>query len=218
MIAFCDIMTKNSICFVGNAIGRPARKEEIMSVTKKILMITYDGCDDAEVLYPIYRLREAGFETVIASLEARTLTAKYHYTFDATLTPEEIVPEEYDGLLLPGGSAPEKLRVNPLIIKAVRAFFTADKPVGAICHGPQILISSGDIKNRRCTCYPGIRDDVILAGGCYESVSAAADRNLVTSRKPDDLPDFMHEFCRLLDEYTAAENAKEEQAARETAE
>ena len=186
-----------------------------MAVTKKILMITFDGCDDAEVLYPLYRLRESGFKTEIASLEARTLTAKYHYTFEATITPEEIVTENYDGLLLPGGSAPEKLRMNKYILNAVKEFFAAGKPVAAICPGPQILISSGNIKTRRCTCYPGIRDDVIMAGGCYEDHSVSVDRNLVTSRRPDDLPDFMREFCRLLDIYVAEETARAEAEAAE---
>lgn len=164
----------------------------------KILIITHDNCDDSEVLYPLYRMLEEGYEVDICALEKREIKAKYFFKFAATLLPEEINPEDYDGLILPGGSAPEKLRQNPNVLKAVRAIFDAEKPVAAICHGPQILISTGSIKNHSCTCYPGIRDDVILAGGCYEDVPVIVDRNLVCSRRPSDLPYFMREFCKLL--------------------
>lgn len=172
-----------------------------MSLTKKILMITGEGCDDAEVLYPLYRLREAGYEVTVAAAET-VVGAKYHYTFPVDVTLDGIVPEEYDGLVLPGGKAPESLRLIPDVLRAVRKFFDDGKPVGAVCHGPQILISSGNLKNRRCTAAPGIRDDVIMAGGCYEDVEVAEDRRLVTSRRPDDLPAFMREFMRVLEEYS----------------
>ena len=186
-----------------------------MPLTKKILFITGEGCDDAEVLYPLYRLREAGYEVIIAAASEGSFSAKYHYTFTADITPDGIVPEDYDGLILPGGKAPESLRLIPAVLRAVRKFFDDGKPVGAVCHGPQILISSGNLKNRRCTAAPGIRDDVIMAGGCYEDVKAAEDRRLVTSRRPDDLPAFMREFIRVLGEYSEEHKDEEEEAADE---
>ncbi len=166
---------------------------------KKILLITYDNCDDSEVMYPLLRMREAGYTVDIASLEKRTIKAKYHFTVPADLLPEEVEPQKYCGLILPGGSAPEKLRQNATVLSLVRYFDDRALPIAAICHGPQILISAGILSGRRCTCYPGIRDDVINAGGLYADREAVVDKNLVTSRRPEDLPAFMREFVALLD-------------------
>ena len=164
----------------------------------KILLITYDKCDDSEVLYPYLRMLEEGCEVDVASLEKRTIHAKYWYTIDATLLPEEIDADKYDGLILPGGTAPEKLRQNEYILNAVKTIMNAGKPVCSICHGQQILISTGLLKNRTATCYPGIRDDLINAGANYKNEPVVVDGNLVTSRRPEDLPYFMREFVKLL--------------------
>ena len=166
----------------------------------KILLITYDNCDDSEVLFPYFRMLEEGCEVDVASLEKRVINAKYHYRIEATLLPEEIRPELYDGLILPGGTAPEKLRQNKYIIDAVSYFMDHDLPVAGICHGQQILISTGRLKGRTATCYPGIRDDLINCGANYVNERVVVDGKLVTSRRPEDLPYFMREFCRILKE------------------
>lgn len=166
---------------------------------KKILLITYDNCDDSEVMYPYFRMLEAGYEVDVASLEKRIINAKYHYKIEAGLLPDEIIPESYVGLILPGGTAPEKLRQNEYILNTVRFFMDNELPVASICHGQQILISSGRISGRRATCYPGIRDDLINAGAIYEDAPVVVDRNLVTSRRPEDLPYFMREFMKLIE-------------------
>lgn len=164
----------------------------------KILLITYDNCDDSEVLYPYFRMLEAGYEVDVASLERRIINAKYHFKIEATLIPGEIYAKDYDGLILPGGTAPEKLRQNDRIIDAVTYFMDNNLPVASICHGQQILISTGRLKGRTATCYPGIRDDLINAGAIYKDEAVVVDGNLVTSRKPEDLPYFMREFMKLL--------------------
>lgn len=166
----------------------------------KILLITYDNCDDSEVIYPYFRMLEEGCEVDVASLEKRVINAKYHYKIEATLLPEEIKPELYDGLIIPGGTAPEKLRQNKYIIDAVSYFMDHDLPVAGICHGQQILISTGRLKGRTATCYPGIRDDLINCGANYVNERVVVDGKLVTSRRPEDLPYFMREFCRILKE------------------
>lgn len=166
----------------------------------KILLITYDNCDDSEVLYPYFRMLEEGCEVDVASLEKRVINAKYHYRIEATLLPEEIKPELYDGLIIPGGTAPEKLRQNKYIIDAVSYFMDHDLPVAGICHGQQILISTGRLKGKTATCYPGIRDDLINCGANYVNERVVVDGKLVTSRRPEDLPYFMREFCRILKE------------------
>ncbi len=167
---------------------------------KKILVYTYDNYDDTETYYPLTRMAEEGYAVKVASLEKKQLCGKRWFRVEADLTAEEVDPADYDALLLPGGTAPEKLRQNAAVLAGVRHFFEAGKPVAAICHGPQILISAGVLKNRTCTCYPGIKDDVVNAGGLYENASAVIDGNLVTSRRPEDLPAFMRAFIQLVNQ------------------
>lgn len=107
----------------------------------------------------------------------------------------ETDPKTYDGLVLPGGTAPEKIRQIPYVSEIVNS---DGKPIAAICHGQQILISSGILSGRKATCYPGIKDDLINAGATYFDERVVCDDNLVTSRRPEDLPYFMYEFVSLL--------------------
>ena len=165
---------------------------------KRILIITADKCDDSELLYPYYRVIEAGYEPVIASFEKTAVNAKYHFSLNADVSVDEIDASAYDGLILPGGLAPEKLRQNQAVVDAVRKFDADKKPIAAICHGQQILISARILKDRVATCYPGIRDDLINAGANYVNEPVVVCENLVTSRRPDDLPFFMREFIGLL--------------------
>ncbi len=165
---------------------------------KKILIITYDNCDDSEVQYPLYRLWEEGWQVDVASMEKRVIKAKYHFTVEATLTLDEVNVQDYDGLFLPGGTAPEKIRLQPKALEIARAFDKAGKPIGAICHGQLILISAGLIKDKKCTCYIGVRDDLINAGAVYVNERVVVDGGLVTSRHPNDLAYCMHEFIKLI--------------------
>ena len=165
---------------------------------KKILIITFDNCDDSEVQYPLYRLWEEEWQVDVASMEKRPIKAKYHFTVEATLTLDEVKVENYDALFLPGGTAPEKIRLQPLALEIVKDFNKAGKPIGAICHGQLILISAGLVKGKKCTCYIGVRDDLINAGGDYVNERVVVDCNLVTSRHPNDLPFCMHEFIKMI--------------------
>ena len=165
---------------------------------KQILIITADKCDDSEVLYPYFRVIEEGFTPVIASFEKTMINAKYHFSINADIAVSEIDTSLYVGLILPGGMAPEKLRQNNAVIDAVRAFDRDKKPIAAICHGQQIMISAGILNGRNATCYPGIKDDLINAGAVYEDKEVVVCENLVTSRRPEDLPFFMREFLRII--------------------
>lgn len=165
---------------------------------KKILIITADKCDDSEILYPYYRVIEENLIPTVASFERAVVNAKYHFSIMADISVDEIDASAYDGLILPGGLAPEKLRQNRTVIDAVKSFDADKKPIAAICHGQQILISAGILKNKSATCYPGIKDDLINAGAIYEDKSVVVCGNLVTSRRPDDLPFFMREFFKLI--------------------
>ena len=164
---------------------------------KKVLMITEDRNDDSEVLYPYYRMLEEGYEVEVAALTKKTVQSKYHFTVEADKAVEECRAADYDALILPGGSAPEKLRLSPDAIRLVKEIFEAGKPVCAICHGPQLLISAGVLKGKKATCYPGIADDLKNAGARYEDARAVVDGNLVTARRPQDLPYWMREFVAL---------------------
>lgn len=168
---------------------------------KKILIITADKCDDSEVLYPYFRVIEEGFTPVIASFEKTIVNAKYHFSIKTDISVEEIDTSLYDGLILPGGMAPEKLRQNKDVIFVVKEFNSKNKPIAAICHGQQILISASILDGKKATCYPGIKDDLINAGAVYENKEVVVCGNLVTSRRPDDLPFFMKEFLRLIYRY-----------------
>lgn len=165
---------------------------------KKILIITADNCDDSELLYPYYRVIEAGYVPTVASFEKTTIHAKYHFSIMADSSVEEIDASAFDGLILPGGLAPEKLRQNRAVLEIVKAFDRDRKPIASICHGQQILISAGVLRNKTATCYPGIKDDLINAGATYEDKPVVVCENLVTSRRPADLPFFMKEFLTLL--------------------
>ena len=156
------------------------------------------GCDDSEIQYPLYRLLEEGYEVDVATKDGQDVIAKHYVKIPANKVIDKVKQEEYDALMLPGGSAPEKLRQMPSVIDIVKHFANACKPIASICHGQQILISAGVLSLRAVTCYPGIRDDVVNAGAVYMDKPVVVDENLVTSRRPEDLPYFMREYIKLL--------------------
>ncbi|MHA1590090.1 MAG: type 1 glutamine amidotransferase domain-containing protein [Candidatus Njordarchaeales archaeon] len=166
-------------------------------MNKKILILSADGFEDVELLYPYHRLREEGFEVHIASNKDE-IVGKHGYKVKVDKKFEEVNPNEYDALVLPGGKAPERVRLDENAIKIVKHFFEEKKPVAAICHGPQVLISAGVIKGRKLTSWYGIRDDVKIAGGKWIDKEVVVDENLVTSRHPGDLYAWMREFVKLL--------------------
>ena len=164
----------------------------------KILMITEDRNDDSEVLYPYYRMLEEGWDVDVAALTKKTVASKYHFTVEANKAVADCNAKDYDGLILPGGSAPEKLRLNADAVRLTKEIFAAGKPVCAICHGPQMLITADVVRGKKATCYPGIADDLKNAGALYEDAPVVVDGNLVTSRRPQDLPYWMREFVKLF--------------------
>lgn len=164
----------------------------------RALIITADNCDDSELLYPYFRLLEAGLEVDIASFDDGIIRCKKYFSVKADLKVDDVDKVQYDCLVLPGGTAPEKLRQNDCVIEIVKSFFERDLPVCSICHGQQILISAKVLEKRKATCYPGIKDDLVNSGAIYFNEPVVVDGNLVTSRRPEDLPYFMREFIKLL--------------------
>jgi len=121
----------------------------------------------------------------------------YEVVVDKTF--DDINPDDYEILVLPGGAAPALVRKEPKALDIARSFFARNKPVAAICHGPQILISAGLLKGRHATCYKSVVDELKEAGALYEDMDVVVDVNLVTSRQPSDLPAFMREIMKQLE-------------------
>lgn len=156
----------------------------------KALILVASGFEDSEFLYPFYRLQEEGIDVDVAGPETTTFTGKHGYTADANMTFSQVDTDEYDALILPGGKAPETVRLNEDAIRITKAMFKARKVVAAICHGAQTLISAGVLDGRKATCWQGIRDDLRVAGAAYSDQEVVIDGHLITSRCPQDLPAF----------------------------
>ncbi|MFZ3207564.1 MAG: type 1 glutamine amidotransferase domain-containing protein [Geobacteraceae bacterium] len=167
----------------------------------KALIISANNFEDSELLVPYYRLKEANVEVEVASLSRGTITGKHGYEVAVDRIFDEVNPDDYEILILPGGAAPTEVRKEPKALEIARSFMARNKPVAAICHGPQILISTGLLQGRRATCYRSVADELKKAGALYEDQDVVVDGNLVTSRQPADLPAFMRETMKKLGLY-----------------
>jgi len=160
---------------------------------RKIAVLVDTMYQEMEVWYPIYRFQEAGAEVLLVGAEAgKTYTSKLGYPAVCERSYDGVTVHEFDGVVIPGGYAPDYIRRHPRANQFVREMDSHGKLVASICHGPWVLCSAGVLKGRRATCFFAIKDDVIHAGAHYEDAEVVVDGNLVTSRKPDDLP----AFCR----------------------
>lgn len=164
----------------------------------RILMLSASGFEDSELVVPLTRLRDAGMTVDIASLAVGAIQGKHGEHAHANLAIADVRAEDYDALVLPGGKAPAKLRRDAQVLALVRHFFAAGKPVAAICHGPQVLISAGVMAGRTATAYRAVADELTAAGAQYRDAEVVVDGNLVTSRTPADLPAFLREFMAKL--------------------
>ncbi|MBK6910483.1 MAG: type 1 glutamine amidotransferase [bacterium] len=167
---------------------------------KKIAVFVEHHYQDLEVWYPVMRLREAGAKVVIVGTgSAPEYVGKYGYPVKVDKTADKVKATQFDGLIIPGGWAPDKLRMFDSVLALVRDMDRAKKPIACICHGGWVLVSAGVLRGRTVTSYSAIRDDMVNAGAKWVDQEVVADRHLVTARKPDDLPAFMHKFMELLD-------------------
>lgn len=164
----------------------------------KCLIISADNFEDLELLVPYYRMIEEGIETDIASISRGKIKGKKGHEVEANKTFEDINPKDYDILIIPGGKAPEAIRSNPVVQKIVKYFFEQNKLIAAICHGPQVLISAGLLRDKHASCYPSVVEELKKAGAIYEDREVVVDKNLITSRKPSDLPAFIREIMIKL--------------------
>jgi len=167
---------------------------------KRVAILLADGFEDLEFFYPYYRLLEEGAEVVVVGVDKKAACGKYGYSAEPDASIREVTADEFHGLVIPGGKAPENLRIHEDIVKFVRRMHELGKPIAAICHGPQLLISAGVLHGRTVTCVKKIRDDVVNAGASYVDEPVVRDGNIITSRVPPDLPHFCRELIRALRE------------------
>ncbi|MDZ7820354.1 MAG: type 1 glutamine amidotransferase domain-containing protein [Candidatus Marinimicrobia bacterium] len=167
----------------------------------RVLIISADKFEDTELLCPMNRLLEEGCIVDVASFEKGRIKGKKGYEVKVNIRLDELPDDPagaYDLLLLPGGKAPAKLRRNEKVLETARSFDRAGKPVAAICHAPQILISAGLMEGRRATAYSAVADELKEAGAIYEDTEVVVEGNYIFSRHPGDLPAFNREIIRKL--------------------
>jgi protease I len=174
---------------------------------KRIAFLATDGVEEVEYVQPREAVEKAGATAELVSLKPGTIQAFNHLdqggTYDVAVTAADADADGYDALVLPGGVAnPDFLRTDPDAVRFVQAFFTAGKPVGVICHGPWTLVEAGVVAGRRITSWPSLRTDLTNAGATWVDEQVVTDGNLVSSRKPDDLPAFC---AAIVDRFAAGD-------------
>lgn len=184
---------------------------------KNILMLVGDYVEDYEVMVPFQALLMVGHtvhavcpgkkageavRTAIHDFEGdQTYSEKRGHNFALNATFENVKPEDYDAVIIPGGRAPEYIRLHPRVLEIVRHFASANKPLAALCHGAQVLAAANVLEGKKCTCYPAVSPDVALAGGTYAEVAmteAVVDGNLVTGPAWPAHPAWLREFLHVL--------------------
>lgn len=181
---------------------------------KRVAILATDGFEQSELTAPRDALRKAGAEVLIVSLEKGKIRGVKGHDWadevDVDTTIERISPNAYDALVLPGGLYnPDTLRTNEAAVNFVRGMFELKKPIGAICHGPWLLVEADVVSGRQVTSYPSIKTDLINAGGAWVDEEVVVHNGLVTSRSPDDLD----AFCDKLIEEIAEGRHEQRQAA-----
>ena len=176
---------------------------------RKIAILTENGFEESELVSPKQALEEAGATVHIVSPQSDKVKAMKEHQWSIELQVDknigDVHADDYDGLMLPGGVFnPDKLRTNPDAISFIKDFFQSGKPVAAICHGPQTLISAGVVRGRKMTSYPSIKQDMINAGVNWVDEEVVVDQGLVTSRSPKDLPAFN---AKMVEEFAEGVHA-----------
>ena len=171
----------------------------------KIACVLGPKFEDSEFKDPYEAFRGAGHEITVVGLEAGTQLEGDKGTVKATVDKsfKDVKPDQFDALFIPGGSSPDKLRAHDDAVAFVKAFMRAGKPVFAICHGPQLLLTADEYQNHRMTAWKTIQGDLQKAGANVVDEEVVVDRNLVTSRQPSDIPAFIRESLKVLDQVPA---------------
>jgi protease I len=178
----------------------------------KVLIMTGDAAEALEVIYPHQRLREEGYEVVVASLSKKLMLLVVHefvpgidtfvekpgYHWPSDIAFKDVDPSDFAAVVIPGGRAPEYIRNDPDFIRIVRRFFKEEKPVAHLCHASIALAKAGVLKGRRIAAYPELQSDVEAAGAEFVNSEAVVDGVMVSARAYPDHPAWMREFMRIL--------------------
>jgi len=172
-------------------------------------VITAEGFEDEEVIYPVIRLKEAGFTVDIATKDAKLVSGRLNFPLElivryygVLVDAKKLKTKDYDLVLIPGGfEAPDRIRQIPEVLEFVKQMHKQKKIVAAFCHGPWVLISAGILKGKRATCYPGIKDDLKNAGAIYLDQPSVTDENIITARHPKDVTDLMKAILKKFNHF-----------------
>lgn len=172
----------------------------VEAAMKNVLILVHEIYEDLELWYPKIRMEEAGFKTTVAGPEAnKTYSGKHGYPCKSDISFDQIDPNTFAALIIPGGFAPDKLRRIPKVLETVQQIHAAKKTIAFICHAGWVPISAKILKNRHVTGVAAIKDDLENAGAKYSDKSVVVDENLITSRTPADLPDFCKAILKALE-------------------
>lgn len=172
---------------------------------KRVAILAENVYEDLELLYPLYRMREAGADVVVVGPQATTYTSKHGYPVQADRASSDISADAVDAVIIPGGFAPDRMRRDEKLVSFVREAFEQGKPVAAICHAGWMLAEADVCRGRRLTSVSAIRTDLRNAGAEWVNEEVVQDGNLITSRTPDDLPAFCRSIIAALQQGTPAE-------------
>ena len=179
---------------------------------KKVAILATDGFEQVELTGPKKALEDAGATVEVISPKAGEIKGWNMTDWGESVKVDKALndakPNDYDALVLPGGQInPDKLRMEPKAVQFVSDFFNSGKPLGAICHGPWMLVEAGVLKHRTLTSWPSVRTDVRNAGGHWVDEEVVTDQNLTTSRKPDDIPAFSERLIREIGKGKSSQSA-----------
>lgn len=172
---------------------------ERLRKNKKIAIITEDKCEDIEFFYPYYRFFEEGYDVDVITLKGEAFEGKHGLGLKESKAIDTAKPSDYVLLYLPGGKAPQKLRDDEKVLKFVQDFAASGKPIAAICHGPQILISSGLVKGKNISAWPEMKEEIEKAGGIFCDEALKEDGQFITARKPGDLHRHLYGVLKCLE-------------------
>lgn len=175
---------------------KAAPTPERLKKSERILIITADNTQDLEFFYPYYRLNEEGYHVDVATPKGGSFKGKMGMGLKDTRAITDVRAQDYALLYIPGGKAPAELRENDQVIALVKQFAASGKPIAAICHGPQVLVTAGLVRGRKISAYPEVRKEIEEAGGQWADEALAIDGTFITARVPGDLP---RHLCGVMD-------------------
>jgi protease I len=180
---------------------------------KKVVIITADKTEDVEFFYPYYRLTEEGYTVDVVTPKGGKFEGKHGLGLKQTKAIKDVHPQDYELLYIPGGKAPEELRKNEDVVNFVKEFARSNKPIAAICHGPQVLITAGLVKGKQMASWPEVGKEITEAGGTFVDEALVIDGQFITGRKPGDLHRHLAGVIDYLDGKIENKNRSERKSA-----